>query len=248
IHDASIVDTPIVFSENQASEDVSTCMAEKYNVVYNVGSEEPLEGAVTAAAEAIDKQQQTDVLLSAIPEAIDEEIFANVAMSLSTILNPNEGGPSEVRSEAALDDLAGIDHQLDTFVLNNQDGINLEKSKLLQLRVAHDSQVQKHRGNKRQKINVNDLRKSPGKALKPSECSKLVAVVMKNIEATPTGLSRIHRWNINVKLNLLQRYQNTSTHLDLPFQATLIGGGITAENPIEMGKFVVLIKNGVSTT
>ncbi|KAH9815573.1 hypothetical protein DFH28DRAFT_868448, partial [Melampsora americana] len=127
IHDASIVNTPIVFSENQASEDVSTCMAEKYDVVYNVGSEEPLEGAVTAAAEAIDEQQQTDVLLSAIPEAIDEEIFSNVAMSLSTILNPNEGGPSEVRSEAASDDLAGIDHQLDTFVLNNQDGINLEK-------------------------------------------------------------------------------------------------------------------------
>ncbi|EGG13232.1 uncharacterized protein MELLADRAFT_86716 [Melampsora larici-populina 98AG31] len=244
MHDASIVDTPIVISENQVSEDVSTCMAEKYDVVYKNGPEDPLEEAVTTAAEAIDEQQQTDVLLSAIPEDIDEVIFKNVAMSLSTILNPNEGGSSEARSEGTLSDLAGIDHKLDTLILNNQEGINLEKSKLLQLRVAHDSQVQRHRGNERAKINVDDLRKSPGELLKPSECSKLVAVVMKNAEATPTGLSRIHRWSINVKLNLLQRFQNTSTHLDSSSHADLTGGGITAHNPIEMGKFVVLIKNG----
>ncbi|EGF97812.1 uncharacterized protein MELLADRAFT_114066 [Melampsora larici-populina 98AG31] len=229
-------------------QDVSTCMAEKYDVVYKNGPEDPLEEAVTTAAEAIDEQQQTDVLLSAIPEDIDEVIFKNVAMSLSTILNPNEGGSSEARSEGTLSDLAGIDHKLNTLILNNQEGINLEKSKLLQLRVAHDSQVQRHRGNERAKINVDDLRKSPGELLKPSECSKLVAVVMKKAEATPTGLSRIHRWSINVKLNLLQRFQNTSTHLDSSSHADLTGGGITAHNPIEMGKFVVLIKNGVSTT
>ncbi|EGF99129.1 uncharacterized protein MELLADRAFT_118356 [Melampsora larici-populina 98AG31] len=187
MHDASIVDTPVTLSENQVAEDISTCMAGSYDVVYNLGPKDSFEEAVAAAAEATDEQQRTDDLLSTIPEDIDQQIFNNAAMSLSTLVGPNDSSLSAARSEAALADLAGADHNINTLVLNNQDGMILEETKLLQLRVAHDSQVQKHQGNEREKIDINDLRKSPGEALKPSECSKLVAVVMRNAEAAPTG-------------------------------------------------------------
>ncbi|KAH9821182.1 hypothetical protein DFH28DRAFT_1190943 [Melampsora americana] len=240
----SIFDIPVVLSKTNNSGDISTCMADRYKVVYKDGLEDSLETAVAAAAETVDKQQRTDVLISKVPEVVDKEIFNNVAMSLSTILNQDKTkSSSEAHSQAALADLAGIDHKLDTFILNNQDGLNLQNQRLLQLRVAHESQVRKHRGNEQAKINVDNLRKSPGEPLKPSECSKLVAVVMKNAEATPTGILRIHRWNISVKLDLFKHIKNTSTHLDLPFQASITGGGISANNPIENGKFVVFVKN-----
>ncbi|EGG06742.1 uncharacterized protein MELLADRAFT_86362 [Melampsora larici-populina 98AG31] len=127
MHNASIVDTPVGLSGNKVLGDVSTCMAESYDVEYNFGPEKSLKAAVAAAAEATDEQQQTDVLLSTIPEDLDQEIFNNVAMSLLTILGPNDSSLSEERNEAALADFAGADHHLDTLVLNNQDGMKLEK-------------------------------------------------------------------------------------------------------------------------
>ncbi|EGG05305.1 uncharacterized protein MELLADRAFT_107520 [Melampsora larici-populina 98AG31] len=110
----------------------------RYDVVYKDGLENSLDTAVAAAAKTVDEQQRTDVLMSNVPDEIDQQIFDNVALSLFAILNHNQSNPSEARSQAALADLAGIDHKIDTFVLNNQDGINLEHPQLLQLRLAHE--------------------------------------------------------------------------------------------------------------
>ncbi|KAH9820537.1 hypothetical protein DFH28DRAFT_840972, partial [Melampsora americana] len=82
--DVSIVDIPVVLSKTNNLGDISTCMADRYEVVYKDGLEDSLETAVAAAAETVDEQQRTNVLISKVPEVVDKEIFNNVAMSLST--------------------------------------------------------------------------------------------------------------------------------------------------------------------
>ncbi|EGG07450.1 uncharacterized protein MELLADRAFT_105914 [Melampsora larici-populina 98AG31] len=117
MHDASIIDTPVVLSENKVLEDVSTWMTGSYDVMYNLSPKNSFEDAVAAAAEATDEQLQTDDLLSTIPEDIDQQIFNNTAMSFSTLVGPNDSSLSAARSEAALADLAGDDHNINTVVL-----------------------------------------------------------------------------------------------------------------------------------
>ncbi|KAH9814736.1 hypothetical protein DFH28DRAFT_894436 [Melampsora americana] len=222
---------------------LTSCDARDYDVIYQYPpGETPEESGMQAAAQLVSEQQKTDVFLSNVTEEIEEEILSNGAMSLFNLLNPsNEQNPAQTVN-------AQLNEQpIKALVFNDQDGAHLVNTCLLDIRRTNDSQVQKHRGNERARMNVDQLRNNPGGKLNPSECSKLVAVVMKSKEVTPTGVSRIHRWNIAVKLDLAQQIRNTSTFRDLPSHAILTGGGISQHNPLEYGKFVVIIKNNVST-
>lgn len=82
-------------------------------------------------------------------------------------------------------------------------------------------------------------------SMKPSVCSKAIAVFMKNFSGTPAGAARRHRWNMHVKLNLAGIITNTTTDRALDMQQLFDGGSIGVENPIEPGKFVIAIKNNV---
>lgn len=219
--------------------DVSSSVARDYDVLYqNLPGKSPEEAAMAAASDLVSEQQKNDIMLSSVPDEVEEEIMADAAMSLSHLLNPvHPSSQSHIPGAQAVKAL----------IWNGPNGAHLANNKLLNIRASHDSQVQKHHGNERAKIDIEALRKASTDVLKPSECSKLVAVVMKSMEATPTGVSRTHRWNISVKLDLSKHTRNTSTSLDLPSRAIITGGGISKENPIEHGKFVVIIKNGVST-
>lgn len=65
---------------------------------------------------------------------------------------------------------------------------------------------------------------------------------MRECNSVPTALSRIHCWNINFKLNLLHMYKNSSVHPEIT-NVCFEEGGISPENPIDFGKFLIIIGN-----
>lgn len=98
--------------------------------------------------------------------------------------------------------------------------------------------------------NLNHLKRDFNSAtndgsMKPSVCSKAIAVFMKTFSGTPAGAARRHRWNMHVKINLTGITTNTSMDRTLDMQQLLDGGSIGLENPIESGKFIISIKNNV---
>lgn len=81
--------------------------------------------------------------------------------------------------------------------------------------------------------------------MKPSVCSKAIAVFMKSFSGTPAGAARRHQWNMQVKINLTGITKNTRTDRALDMQQLFDGGSIGVENPIEPGKFIISIRNNV---
>lgn len=203
------------------------------------------ESAMQAAAYLVSEKQKTDVLLSSISQQLEQDIISTSSISLANLLNPVNTSKN-VKDPAQSINIRPSEHDIKALVFNDQNGAHLANTSLLAIRSAHDSQVKKHHGNERAKVLIENLKSTSINNLNPSECSKLVAVVMKSTEVTPTGVSRIHRWNMTMKLNLSHHMNNTSTSLGLPSHAIISGGGISKQNPIEYEKFVVIIKNGVS--
>jgi hypothetical protein len=68
---------------------------------------------------------------------------------------------------------------------------------------------------------------------------------MKSLVSTPTGAARRHRWSMDIRLNLSGLIINTSHLRQVDLQQLFDGGLITADNPIEPGKFLLAIKNQV---
>lgn len=128
----------------------------------------------------------------------------------------------------------------------------LHRDGLINLRVVHDSQVGRKKGNERSRIRVSDLETSTPAAdstqhkLDPSSCSKIVASIVKGAEGLEKSIARIHRWNIHAPLTAHRLAKNTSTTLRLDTLALFNEGLVSDKNPFEAGKFVVVIKNNVS--
>lgn len=139
--------------------------------------------------------------------------------------------------------------QSSLIVRSNGERPSLSTHTLVRLQENHDSQVAKHKGNKRSNIAREDVYNltvcPPNTKLNPSQCSKLVAVLMRESHSAPTGVSRIHRWNMSVKLNVSDVLRNTSTRLGQT-EVCFEEGGISKTNPVEHGKFLIMIKNHVS--
>lgn len=129
---------------------------------------------------------------------------------------------------------------------------DLKPEVLVLIRERHDSEAAKGKGNEQKKKN-NDQdpaasdHTDPSGATKldPRTCSKLVAVMLKNSEQMDKALDRLHRWNIHVKLDLNLIAKNTSTTLDIVTQTLYTRGNVSEDNPLEVNKFVVVIKNNV---
>lgn len=127
----------------------------------------------------------------------------------------------------------------------------LNNKALIYLRKKHHSQSQRHKGNERDRVNTNELQvavasTSKDGGLDPSACSKIIAVHMKNQQNITSGAERRHRWNIHVKLNMAGLLTRTSLLGYETLQGLFDGGIISTQNPIEPGKFLILIKNHVS--
>lgn len=150
-----------------------------------------------------------------------------------------------LQSRPSLEDLVGPGRVLS---LVYEDRLNTVS--LLQLRKNHNSQVDAHKGNERNKIsssllNVEANGKTREGKLKASACSKLMAVFMRESNDASSGLARKHRWNIEVKVKVSAHIRNSSRFNITSVQSLFDDGTIRPDNPLEPGKFLVLIKNDV---
>lgn len=130
------------------------------------------------------------------------------------------------------------------------DGKNLHHKNIIKLQKSHNSQVSKNKGNDQMLTNRDDLILELNSTtvdgdMKPSVCSKAIAVFMKTFSGTPAGAARRHRWNMHVKINLAGIITNTTTNRALYMQQLFDAGSIGVENPIEPGKLPIFIKNNV---
>jgi hypothetical protein len=129
------------------------------------------------------------------------------------------------------------------LVVNNK----LHIDNLLCLLHNHDSEKQLHQENERKK-RLNDHPSNStesSKALDPKTCSKIVAICLKEDDARHNTLARMHRWNIPTQLDLRRLSSNTSVNLDFSAHSLFATGMVDKENPLEPGKFAVIIKKKV---
>lgn len=134
------------------------------------------------------------------------------------------------------------------LVIDTDEGRVLNKSVLSSIRSVHDSEVQKHKGNERRRkhdVQPTDSAKAPTR-LKPSDCSKLVSVLVRDVEGLEKSIARLHRWDICAKLDINRLAVNTHCQLDMSVHCLYQSGSVSKDNPLEEGKFVVVIKDSVS--
>lgn len=120
-------------------------------------------------------------------------------------------------------------------------------SNLIQIWSMHCSQLASHKGKEQILFNPDSLRSGDYKtqkgSLNPSERSSATVVYMKSLVCTPTGDTRRHHWNIQVKINLAGVITNTSHGQQIELRQLFYRGSIPAVNPIEPGRFLLEIKD-----
>jgi hypothetical protein len=236
--------------------DVLTSESNKYDVTYAwVPDETPISNVMHEAAIAIGEKQQVDYLLANIDvENKHQQLSGQARMSISNLLNPV---PNIKPSQPSLskDFLSEQNESKFQLVLMAPNGINqaLNCNLMITLRKEHNTENHKtHSGNERKKrqnflLPVSDWPESnldSTQVPQPSECSKLVALVLKQHSTQQSTIARMHRWNIQVKFNF-SKVRNTSTHVDVNAQLLVQGGSVLAENPLTCGKYGVIIKDKV---
>ncbi|EGF98707.1 uncharacterized protein MELLADRAFT_95458 [Melampsora larici-populina 98AG31] len=219
--------------------DISESRSRDIEVVYRFDPSETDKSEVfETAAAMMGERQKLDVQLTEIDEnAVVETHLNRARLTLSDLLNtplPDEQNHKEA-DKRATDALCR---------LTNSAGTALNISSIVEIRQKHDSEVKKKHGNERKRKHLNDVIGSVSSTdtLSPSECSKLVAVLVKDSNtATDSSISRMHRWNIHVKLSLADVQRNTTTSRDMSW---LVGNGvISVTNPIKPMKFFLAICN-----
>ncbi|PLW38590.1 hypothetical protein PCANC_16544 [Puccinia coronata f. sp. avenae] len=164
------------------------------------------------AAIAIGEKQQVDYLLANIDvENKHQQLSGQARMSISNLLNPV---PNIKPSQPSLskDFLSERNESKFQLVLMAPNGINqaLNCNLMITLRKEHNTENHKtHSGNERKKrqnflLPVSDWPESnldSTQVPQPSECSKLVALVLKQHSTQQSTIARMHRWNIQVKFN-----------------------------------------------
>jgi hypothetical protein len=202
------------------------------------------------AATSIGEKQKADLALADID--IEEEhdwLSCKNQMSISSLLNPLTETPPSL-STTFLAERSKEKFQLVIKTPNGSD-TQLNHQLMLELRKKHNTEnCHHHSGNKKQKrqnflLAPNQSQSDSNKAPQPSECSKLVSLVLKENMSQQSSIARMHQWNIQVQFNLLE-VQNTSTHVDVSAQMLVQGGAVSKTNELIYGKFGIFIKEKVS--
>ncbi|KAA1088284.1 hypothetical protein PGT21_001288 [Puccinia graminis f. sp. tritici] len=190
------------------------------------------------AALSTAEQQETEAQFGHIDvEHEHEEISSETRISIANLLNPIV--PATSTNPGTLLDVG--------LLVTNPDGDQiLNNNLMLEMRQEHDSaNIGSHSGNEKKKNHaptLQSLTNSQPQALKPRDCSKLVALILKEKSVQSASLSRMHRWNIHLKFNLSD-VRNTSTNVSLATQLLATNGAVSKDNELIYGKFAVVIKD-----
>lgn len=226
--------------------------------------------AMETAVQLIGERHAVDAQLEDVDEeAVSEEDLRDARLSIANMLNPIgkfllfvRWRCKEYKFATNLTPNHFPDNANEPFETSTLDHLfragTFDTQVLLSIRNRNDSQVKGHKGNEKKKrartlLQADmaeqhrslDAQEEQGKRINPSACSKLVAVLVKGAEGQETSILRMHRWNIHVKLNILEVTRNTSTRLEAITQLHAGQGSISRENPLEFGIFVTMIKNQV---
>jgi len=127
-------------------------------------------------------------------------------------------------------------------------GPTLHQETLLNICCDHNSEILIHHGNefKQGKSSMNPNIDETSQSLNPKNCSKIVTIFLQDADAKHGKLACMHQWNIPTQLELKMLSNNSSVVLNFNADALLFTGEVNTENPLERGKFVVVIKKGVS--
>ncbi|PLW51201.1 hypothetical protein PCANC_11432 [Puccinia coronata f. sp. avenae] len=230
---------------NEGNGGVSISNSANYNVAYScVPGETPLSDIMHEAANTIGEKQQINTALEDID--IDEELHqvsGQARMAISNLLNP----VTPKSPGLSVSFLAERSEDKFPIVVPTSDGseYNLNVNLMIELRKKHDTENRnRHSGNEIKKKHNFLLtnQSNSNRALRPSDCSKLVALVLKNNTSQHSSIARMHRWNIHVQFNLSE-VRNTLTHVDVNAQLLVQGGQISETNELKDGKFAVIVKD-----
>ncbi|KNE88091.1 hypothetical protein PSTG_18514, partial [Puccinia striiformis f. sp. tritici PST-78] len=198
------------------------------------------------AAISLGGVQQVDSTLQDID--IDTEhhaLSSRSRISISNLLNPI----INPRPGLSADFLAERHENKFPIIVMSPNGFNQQlcHTSMIELRKKHDTENHKtHSGNeikKQQNFLVTDKNQSQSDLpLQPSECSKLVSLLVKENSSQRTSIDRMHRWNIQVQFKLSE-VRNTSTHVDVNAQLHVQCGTISPTNELTDGKYAVIIKD-----
>lgn len=176
-----------------------------------------------------------------------QTLSGHARISIKNLLNPSTPSPTKSSDTPLV-----VDWPVWDIITLNLDGSPTLNHKLMtSLRHKHDTANSKiHSGNEKRKklapqaLDGTSLATSTGQP-KASQCSKLVALIIKESITNQTSLSRMHRWNINVKIDFPE-VRNTSTNFGVNIALLSTRGAISQENELTYGKFAVVIKDHVS--
>lgn len=214
-----------------------------------------------AAASITQERHSLDCDLDSLDDStIDSDELTADRMSIANLLNPrgelpvfcliNGSSWHIIVSEPHVDQYpaAQLDLAIEStreLVMNSNGARVLDKHLLHSIWLIHDSEANKNKGNERRRnraIPRPEQEDVPAK-LNPSDFSKLVSILVRNVEGLEKSVARLHRWNICVKLDINRLARNTSTNLDIDLKLLYKSGLVSKQNPLEEGKWVVVIKN-----
>ncbi|EGG03121.1 uncharacterized protein MELLADRAFT_90465 [Melampsora larici-populina 98AG31] len=231
-----------VHNTQEHSPDVSTSAAKDYEINYSFElGEFPENVAFETAATLTKEQNALNVMMEQVPKTFEGKVVQNSAMLISNLLNSSD----EPQNPNGL--VSGLGKEATLCLIDND---RLHVKNIIELRKQHDIQVAKNKGNDRILTNCDNLRlelnlTTNDGILKPSICSKAIAVFMKNFSGTPAGAARQHRWNMHIKMNLGGLITNTTKDRAVDMQQLFDRGSIGIENPIEPGTIIIFIKNDI---
>ncbi|KAA1122302.1 hypothetical protein PGTUg99_036437 [Puccinia graminis f. sp. tritici] len=237
--------------DEDANEGVSISESANYDVVYAcVPDETPITDIMSEAATYIGEKQKVDLALSELD--IDEEhqqLSSHARISISNLLNPITPKSPHLSPDFLAD---RHEDKLQVIVTNsNGSGHELNGDLMIKLRKQHDTEnCNSHSGNEKRKKqsfllaapNATLSQPTSNTAPRPSDSSKLVALLLKENTSQQTSIARMHRWNIQVQFNLSE-VRNTSTHVNLNAQLLVQSGIVSKTNDLKYGKYAVIIKD-----
>ncbi|KAA1092269.1 hypothetical protein PGTUg99_011131 [Puccinia graminis f. sp. tritici] len=170
-----------------------------YDVVYAcVPDETPLSDIMHEAAISMGEKQQVDLTFDHINIDEEHEQLANrTRMSILHLLNPIIQNPPALSANF----LAERSEDRYRLVVKSANGIDdeLNHQLMLELRKKHDTQNRHHHSGNEKRKQKNFLLAASDRSqsdldtrLRPSECSKLVALVLKENTSQQSSIARMH--------------------------------------------------------
>ncbi|PLW28843.1 hypothetical protein PCANC_18405, partial [Puccinia coronata f. sp. avenae] len=211
--------------DNDGEENVSTSESNKYDVTYAcVPDETPISNVMHEAAIAIGKKQQFNYLLANVDiENKHQQLSGQACMSISYLLNLVQTiEPSQ--PSLCKDFLSKQNESKFQLIIMAPNGINpaLNCDLMNTLRKEHNTDNHKtHSGNERKKqqnllLPASDRPESnldSTQVPQLSECSKLVALVLKQHSTQQSTIARMHQWNIQVKFTISENYSTQKMYI-----------------------------------